>query len=220
MNTNSARSKRTKSHRSSQYDCPDSAGAATAAASRSAAACSRRRDPAAAAAISSRSSATARRGGGAHCAGACSPSARGANGRRAHVAARPHPREGLRLHVTAVGGRWRPLAAVGRGLPLWQPPSALCSSVRAASGSLRRDLGGNKRSPLAVSAPWRAGGLLEQTERPPWEDTQGKPACPRKLVAARTPSGSVEEFMHAVGFKARNCIKNSKKRSCTACTAF
>lgn len=117
-------------------------------------------------------------------------------------------------------GRWRPLAAVGRGLPLWQPPSALCSSVRAASGSLRRDLGGNKRSPLAVSAPWRAGGLLEQTERPPWEDTQGKPACPRKLVAARTPSGSVEEFMHAVGFKARNCIKNSKKRSCTACTAF
>lgn len=64
-------------------------------------------------------------------------------------------------------GRWRPLAAVGRGLPLWQTPSALCRSVRAASGSLRRDLCGNKRSPLAVSAPWRAGGSLEQTERLP-----------------------------------------------------
>lgn len=136
MNTNSARSKRTKSHRSSQYDCPDSAGAATAAASRSAAACSRRRDPAAAAAISSRSSATARRGGGAHCAGACGPSARGANGRRAHVAARPHPREGLRLHVTAVGGRWRPLGGGCRCGSLPQPCAAVSGLLLAVCAGI------------------------------------------------------------------------------------
>lgn len=79
-----------------------------------------------------------------------------------------------------VGGGWWPLVAVGRELPRREPPSArgghFCQSTRAAPVSLHRDLCGNKHSPLAGSASWRAGGLLEQTEgssrKSWWEDTQ------------------------------------------------
>lgn len=131
MSTKSARSKRTKSHRSSQYDCPDSAGAGTAAASRSASlsACSRRRDTAAAAAILSRRSGKGR--------GRCPARRRlqpfrvrsqwEASARpRRHAPARPHPRDGLARHVTGGGDRWWRLVTVGGR---WQGAPAAGASV-------------------------------------------------------------------------------------------